>query len=90
MSARKRCAEGEFFVYDNSGWRCSDEAPVSAYSPPVPGEKPSNPKQLIGSTKPPLHLFPRIALVQGSLAFLEGALKYGRSNYRAIGVKASI
>lgn len=52
--------------------------------------KPSNPKDLIGSSKLPLHLFPSTAIVYGSLGLLDGALKYGRSNFRAVGVKASI
>lgn len=52
--------------------------------------KPSNPKDLIGSSKVPLHLWPTTASAMGCMGFLEGALKYGRSNFRAVGVKASI
>jgi len=52
--------------------------------------KNTNPKDLIGSDKMPLHLFPMTAIVYGSLAFLEGALKYGRANWRVAGVRASI
>ena len=52
--------------------------------------KPSNPKDLIGCNKLPLHLWPETATVYGCIAMLDGALKYGRSNYRAVGVKASI
>jgi hypothetical protein len=52
--------------------------------------KPTNPKDAIGSNKLPLHLWPETASALGSLAFLEGALKYGRGNFRAIGVRASI
>lgn len=53
-------------------------------------DKPSNPKDMIGSNKLPLHLWPETATVLGCLALLDGALKYGRCNYRAIGVRASI
>lgn len=53
-------------------------------------EKPSNPKDLIGSNKLPLDLWPASATAEGCLAFLEGALKYGRGNYRVVGVRASI
>lgn len=49
-----------------------------------------NPKDLIGSGKVPLHLWPTTATAAGSIALLNGALKYGRSNWRAIGVRASI
>lgn len=52
--------------------------------------KPTNPKDAIGSDKLPLHLWPKTASVVGSLALLDGASKYGRSNFRAIGVRASI
>jgi hypothetical protein len=52
--------------------------------------KPSNSKDIIGSSKLPLHLWPETATAHGCLALLEGALKYGRSNWRAVGVRASI
>jgi hypothetical protein len=55
-----------------------------------PTSKPTNPKDAIGSNKVPLHLWPETATVLGALGLLDGALKYGRSNYRAIGVRASI
>jgi hypothetical protein len=38
----------------------------------------------------PYHLWPPAATALGSLALLEGALKYGRGNWRPIGVRASI
>ncbi|MFE1815612.1 dATP/dGTP diphosphohydrolase domain-containing protein [Metapseudomonas otitidis] len=52
--------------------------------------KPTNPKDAIGSGKLPLHLWPATATALGSLGLLDGMLKYGRSNFRAIGVRASI
>lgn len=52
--------------------------------------KQTNPKDLVGSDKLHLHLFPKSAVALGSLACLEGALKYGRSNWREAGVRASI
>lgn len=52
--------------------------------------KPTNPKQAIGSTKVPLHLWPMTATAWGSLGLLDGALKYGRANWRVAGVRASI
>lgn len=56
----------------------------------APGAKPTNPKDAIGSNKLPLHLWPETATALGCLGFLDGALKYGRANFRAIGVRASI
>ena len=52
--------------------------------------KSTNPKDLIGSDKLPFHLVPSSAIAYECLAFLEGALKYGRSNWRAAGVRFSI
>lgn len=49
-----------------------------------------NPKDAIGTNKLPLHLWPVTASTLGSLALLEGALKYGRTNWRESGVRASI
>jgi len=52
--------------------------------------KPSNPKDAIGSNKLPVHLWPTTASAMGSIGLLDGMLKYGRSNWRASGVRASI
>lgn len=38
----------------------------------------------------PLHLWPATATAMGSIALLNGALKYGRSNFRGVGVRSSI
>lgn len=49
-----------------------------------------NPKDVIGSLKLPLHLWPPTATVMGCLGLLEGMVKYGRFNWRAAGIRASI
>lgn len=72
---------------DVLGNRPSDYATGSPLSGTM---KPTNPKDIIGSDKLPLHLWPETATALGCLGLLEGALKYGRSNWRAVGVKASI
>ena len=54
------------------------------------GMKPTNPKDIIGSDKLPLHLWPNTATAMGCIGMLNGALKYGRSNFRESGVRASI
>lgn len=51
--------------------------------------KDTNPKTQFGSKKTPLESIPSNALAEVGLAFLEGALKYGRYNYRIAGVSAS-
>lgn len=53
-------------------------------------QKPSNPKDAIGVTKVPLGIIPPIALAHQALAHLEGALKYGKWNWRIAGVRASV
>lgn len=52
--------------------------------------KPTNPKDAIGCDKLPLHLWPTTATAMGCLGLLEGALKYGRNNFRESGVRTSI
>lgn len=52
--------------------------------------KSSNPKDQIGNTKLPLHLWPSTATAMGCLGLLEGQEKYGRSNFRFHTVLASI
>lgn len=49
-----------------------------------------NPKDAIGQTKLPMDLVPESAIAELTTAFLEGAQKYGRFNWRAKGVRASI
>jgi len=66
-------------------------APKPALPAPLPpAEKATNPKDAIGCDKLPLHLWPETATALGCLGLLDGALKYGRSNFRVIGVRASI
>lgn len=62
------------------------QRPIEARS----DEKPSNPKDLIGTNKVPLSLVPPTALVYAALGHLEGHLKYGKTNWREAGVKWSI
>ena len=50
----------------------------------------TNPKDFMGSGKVPFELVPESAVAYMALAFMEGALKYGRFNWRAAGVRASI
>lgn len=54
------------------------------------GTKDSNPKDAIGVRKAPLSVIPFRVLWGVGLAMLDGALKYGRFNYRSAGVRASI
>ena len=47
-------------------------------------------KDVVGSDKIPFHLWPEIASAYGALGLLDGAGKYGRSNFRESGVRSSI
>lgn len=53
-------------------------------------EKPSNPKDSVGIKKVFFSVIPWGVVAELGLALLEGARKYGRHNYRAIGVRASV
>lgn len=52
--------------------------------------KATNPKDSIAGDKLPLHLWPTTATIYGCLGLLDGEHKYGRSNFRHIGVLASV
>jgi hypothetical protein len=52
--------------------------------------KQTNPKDMVGVRKVPLSALPTRVLWHVGLAMLEGALKYGRHNYRAAGTRASV
>lgn len=52
--------------------------------------KPTNPKDALAINKAPLSTLPAGPMYEVALAMLEGARKYGRHNYRIMGVKASV
>jgi hypothetical protein len=52
--------------------------------------KPTNPKDALAINKAPLSTLPTAPMYEVALAMLEGARKYGRHNYRIMGVKASV
>jgi hypothetical protein len=49
-----------------------------------------NPKDLVSQAKLDLSLIPETFLIELAMAFYEGALKYGRYNWRMAPVKASV
>jgi hypothetical protein len=53
-------------------------------------DKPTNPKDIIGSNKLPLGLVPTVTRALCSLGHLEGHLKYGMVNWREAGVNFNI
>ncbi len=52
--------------------------------------KDSNPKDAVGVLKVGLSNVPLGPLLELAVAMTEGSMKYGRHNYRAIGVRASV
>lgn len=52
--------------------------------------KPTNPKDAVGIRKVSLSVVPAPVIAELGVAMLEGARKYGRHNYRAAGVRASV
>ena len=66
---------------------------------PAPGAHPARaphmlkattPKDAIGISKAPMSTVPAAVLAEVGVAMLEGACKYGRSNFRIAGVRASV
>ena len=52
--------------------------------------KETNPKDAIGSTKLPMHLWPESATAFGCIGLANGMFKYGRANWREAGIRPSI
>ncbi|ANF26016.1 dATP/dGTP diphosphohydrolase domain-containing protein [Stutzerimonas stutzeri] len=50
----------------------------------------SNPKDLLGMQKAPMSTVPARVMAEVGVAMFEGAAKYGRYNFRAVGVRASV
>lgn len=57
---------------------------------PAPTTKPTNPKDAVGINKINYSVIPANVLGEVALALTEGALKYGRHNYRGVGVRSSV
>lgn len=55
-----------------------------------PQNKDTNPKDAVGVKKYPMSVVSAPVLAELSVAMLEGARKYGRHNYRVIGVRGSV
>lgn len=53
-------------------------------------KKLSNPKDSVGVKKVPFSTVPAEVIAEIGLGMLEGASKYGRHNYRVVGVRASV
>src|SRR3569832_2708438 len=62
---------------------------LKALSAAMLGAKPSNPKDAVGIKKAPLSTVSAPVIAELGVAMLEGARKYGRHSYRALGVRAS-
>lgn len=52
--------------------------------------KESNPKDMVGVRKAPMSTVSGAVLAELGVAMLEGASKYGRHNYRVVGVSAAV
>lgn len=59
-------------------------------APKTPYALPTNPKDLVAQNRLDMSIVPETFLIELTLAFYEGALKYGRFNWRMRPVKASI
>ena len=64
--------------------------PFKAGDPRETDMKPTNPKDLVGVRKAGMSCVSAAVLAEIGVAMLEGASKYGRHNYRAVGVRSSV
>lgn len=69
---------------------CNSNVPNSKIKNLISNVKDSNPKDSVGIKKVPFSTVPAPVIAEIGLAMLEGARKYRRHNYRAIGVRASV
>lgn len=65
--------------------QCPDQHQVETFD-----VKLSNPKDMVGIRKAGLSVVPMNVIAEVGIGMLEGASKYGRHNYRAVGVRASV
>lgn len=87
--------DGVLFGTNSCGVRPRLEPPDSVGRRAVVGfsdihSKATNPKDALASNKLDLSLCPEIASIAASLAFTEGAMKYGQHNWRVAGARASV
>lgn len=71
------------------GTRLIPPAVVTSTTTPA-STKDSNPKDAISTSKVPMHIAPPTAVMGMVIGLLNGLLKYGRSNWREAGVRASV
>lgn len=69
--------------------RCAYEQ-AERFSQELNTSKPTNPKDAVGIRKPPASCVPQTVMAEVGVGMLEGARKYGRHNYREVGVRASV
>lgn len=69
---------------------CEQYEPLLSTEKTLDKTKETNPKDVLGIKKVPIHLVPMQVLSEAGLAMLEGGRKYGGHNYREMGVKASV
>ena len=85
---------GQKEIEMNETHRSTNQTPTLGAAPPIrpfeSGMKDTNPKDALGVKKAPLSTLPTGPMYEVALAMLEGARKYGRHNYRVMGVKASV
>lgn len=68
----------------------AEKAPSSPVAAPAPAITTANPKDVVGSSKAPMACVSAAVTAELGLAMLEGALKYGRHNYRQAPIRASV
>lgn len=68
----------------------SIDKPQTGHDAFKPWFKETNPKDAVGIRKVPFSVIPAQVVAEVGLGLLEGARKYGRHNYRTVGIRASV
>lgn len=81
-------------VYQQGYWQAGEfkrwADPEDNYFVIEETQKEENPKDTVGSTKVPISVVPATVLTELALGLAEGAIKYGKYNWRSVGVRYSI
>jgi len=80
----------DYSILKNGNKICICNATEVSHSSLVQNVKDSNPKDSVGIKKVPFSTVSAPVIAEIGLAMLEGSRKYGRHNYRAIGVRGSV
>lgn len=88
--AAKGCMDGNGSIFVERKAPAPDEHEALTFHELPADSKPTNPKDIVGIRKAPMSTVSGPVIAELGVAMLEGAAKYGRHNYRVVGVRSSV